>query len=158
MANVSLRRGDTLNIVWTATHKTPLGRREVESYFVFSYDELMARLQSVNRRGRSKKSGTEGAKFSRVVSLVCNSIRKGRWATGVEIDRDRVFSHMIKQYTMLDKSELRNITDNAKTSLLNLHYTNPQINGKHRRELLSILDDLEISNHPEDQLKLSNHG
>ena len=47
MASVELRPGDTLNIVWTSVQDTPLGVKEVESSFAFSYDDLLARASKL---------------------------------------------------------------------------------------------------------------
>ena len=76
MANVELRPGDTLNIVWKSVQDTPLGQREIESNFEFSYDELVSRLKGKSSAGKSRKSGTEGARFSRIVALSTNALKK----------------------------------------------------------------------------------
>ena len=45
MAAVELRPGDVLNIVWSSVQNTPLGRKEVESSFSYSYEELLVSTQ-----------------------------------------------------------------------------------------------------------------
>ena len=142
MANVSLRRGDTLNIVWSASHQTPLGDREIESHFAFTYDELLLRLRSDSQRPKAKKSGTNGARFSRTVALVYNAVRKGRWATGVKIDRDQVLERMLRQYHKLESYELADITANAKNLLVKLFLQESDIQSHHRQQLHAIVDCL----------------
>lgn len=139
MANVSLRRGDTLDIVWSASHQTPLGAREIESHFAFTYDELLLRLRSDRQRQKTKKSGTNGARFSRTVALVYNAVRKGKWATGVNIDRERVLERMLRQYRDLDRYELDDITKNARNLLLKLYLHESSVKKQHQRELRSIV-------------------
>lgn len=142
MATVSIRPGDTLNIVWSALHQTPLGAQEIESSFSFSYNELLARLRA-GSNGRSRRSGTQGARFSRVVALAANAIYKGRWSTGANIDRERVFSRMLEHYKELDKREHANITPNARRSLLRLYKNSGNLlNNRQRRELKEVLDTL----------------
>ena len=53
MAAVELRPGDVLNVVWSSVQNTPLGRKEVESSFSYSYDELLIQLKTKGRRGRA---------------------------------------------------------------------------------------------------------
>jgi hypothetical protein len=121
MASVELRPGDTLNIVWTSVQDTPLGVKEVESSFAFSYDELLLRLKAKGRAGKSRRSGTNGARFSRVVALASNALRKGKWSTGADIDRDEVFNKLMSKFNDLDAKEYANITSNAKESMANLY-------------------------------------
>ena len=64
MASVELRPGDTLNIVWSSVQDTPLGTKEVESSFAFPYEELLTRLRTKGRAGKSRRSGTNGARCS----------------------------------------------------------------------------------------------
>src|SRR5689334_17279035 len=113
MASVELRPGDTLNIVWTSVQETPLGVKEVESSFAFTYDELLARLRAKCRAGKSRRSGTNGARFSRIVALATNALRKGKWSTGADIDRDEVFGKLMKRFHELENTEYANITSNA---------------------------------------------
>ena len=109
MASVEFRPGDTLNIVWTSTQDTPLGVREVESSFAFTYDELLSKLQSTKSNHKSRRSGTNGARFSRVVALSTNALRKGKWFTGADIDRDDVFRRMISKFRELESIEYNNM-------------------------------------------------
>ncbi len=142
MASVSFRPGDTLNIVWSALHQTPLGVQEIESSFSFSYGELLERLRG-GSVGRSRHSGTEGARFSRVVALATNAIRKGHWSTGASIDRSRVFSRMMAQYGELDKREHANITANARRSLVRLYKNSASsLSNQQRRDLRNMLDTI----------------
>lgn len=119
MANelVELRPGDTLNIVWTSVQDTPLGPKEMESNFQFSYDELLSRLRAKGKNGKSRRSGTDGARFSRIVALAVNAMKKGKWSTGADIDRDVVFEKLIRKFKKLPSKEYANITNNAKSSL-----------------------------------------
>ena len=120
MASVELRPGDTLNIVWSSVQETPLGSQEVESSFAFSYEELLVRLKAKGRAGKSRRSGTIGARFSRFVALSTNALKKGKWSTGADIDREEVFDKLVTKLNELDPSEHRNITFNAKKSLVDL--------------------------------------
>ena len=140
MATVSLRPGDTLNIVWSALHQTPLGTQEIESSFSFSYNELLSRLQS-DGDGRSRRSGSEGARFSRIVGLATNAIQKGLWSTGARIDRNQVFKRMLASYKELDQREHANITTNARRSLWRLYRNGGSVlDVQQRRHLKEILD------------------
>ena len=140
MASVELRPGDTLNIVWTSVQDTPLGLKEVESSFAFSYDELLQRLRNKNKPGKSRRSGTNGARFSRIVALSTNALRKGKWSTGADIDRDEVFDKLINKFNELDESEYSNITSNARQSILNLYKTGRYLKSDQKKELKELVD------------------
>ncbi len=145
MASVELRPGDTLNIVWTSVQDTPLGVKEVESSFAFSYDELLTRLRAKGRAGKSRRSGTNGARFSRIVALATNALRKGKWSTGADIDRDEVFDKLMKKFSELEDTEYVNITGNAKTSLLNLFNSKNILKAPQKKDLKSMIDAIGIS-------------
>ena len=135
MASVELRPGDTLNIVWTSVQDTPLGLKEVESSFAFSYDELLTRLKAKGRAGKSRRSGTSGARFSRIVALASNALRKGKWSTGADIDREEVFGKLMSRFNELDETEYANITQNARVSLANLYKTGKNLTDTQREVL-----------------------
>ena len=135
MASVELRPGDTLNIVWSSVQDTPLGVQEVESKFAYSYDELLTRLKAKGRGGKSRRSGTNGARFSRIVALATNALRKGKWSTGADIDREEVFTKLMKRFNELDDTEYANITGNAKDSLVALHKSTGILNPTQKSDL-----------------------
>lgn len=143
MASVQLRPGDTLNIVWTSVQETPLGMKEVESNFAFSYEELLARLKAKGRTGKSRRSGTDGARFSRIVALATNAMRKGKWSTGADIDRDVVFSKLMRKFTELENHEFANITANAREALAALHESK-HLKPNQKKELKVSLDAASI--------------
>lgn len=145
MATVELREGDVLNIVWTSVQNTPLGRKEVESSFSYSYEELLDRLRSKTRRDSSRRSGTEGARFSRVVALATNAMQKGKWSTGADIDRDEVFRKMMSRFSELHSSEYPNITKNAKESLGYLLQKKSLLKTLQRKELGTALSAIKGS-------------
>lgn len=140
MANVELRPGDTLNFVWTSVQPTPFGTQEVESSFQFSYDDLMEKLGA--KKGKSRRSGTLGAKFSRLVALSAASIKKGKWSTGAEIDRKEVFDKLMDAFNQLDSREYVNITKNAHESLKDLH-KRKQLTPAQKKVLKTALDAVE---------------
>lgn len=140
MASVELRPGDTLNIVWTSVQDTPLGVKEVESSFAFSYDELLTRLKAKGRAGKSRRSGTSGARFSRIVALATNALRKGKWSTGADIDRDEVFNKLLTRFRDLDESEYANITSNARESIVKLFEQGKYLRAEQRKELKEMID------------------
>lgn len=140
MASVELRPGDTLNIVWTSVQDTPLGVREVESSFAFSYDELLQRLRAKGRTGKSRRSGTNGARFSRIVALSTNALRKGKWSTGAEIDRNEVFDKLMSKFHELDNSEYKNITGNARESILELYNNSDFLSSQQKAELQEMVE------------------
>jgi len=140
MASVQLRPGDTLNIVWTSVQETPLGVKEVESNFAFTYDELLTRLRAKGRAGKSRRSGTNGARFSRIVALATNALRKGKWSTGADIDRDEVFVKLMKKFNELDGGEYANITANAKTSLAELYNSKNILKPQQKKDLKTAID------------------
>ena len=121
MATVELRPGDNLSIIWKSTQETPLGVKEIESNFNFSYDELITRLNGKSKPKKSKKSGTEGAKFSRIVALSANALKKGKWSTGANIDREEVFQSLYDKFNSLAEDEYKNITDNARSALKEIY-------------------------------------
>lgn len=143
MANVELRPGDTLNIIWSSVQDTPLGLREVESNFAFTYDELLTKLRAKGRAGKSRRSGTDGARFSRVVALATNAMRKGKWSTGADIDRDEVFGRMMNRFKDLKDNEFTNITSNARDSLVEL-FDSKLLKPQQKKELKDILDRASI--------------
>lgn len=135
MASVELRPGDTLNIVWSSVQDTPLGAKEVESRFAYSYEELLARLRAKGRAGKSRRSGTSGARFSRLVALASNALRKGKWSTGADIDKDQVFGKLLKRFGELDSGEYVNITSNAKESLVQLYQHKTLLKPQQKKDL-----------------------
>lgn len=145
MASVDLRPGDTLNIVWTSVQDTPLGTKAVESSFAFSYEELLARLKAKGRAGKSRRSGTDGARFSRIVALSTNALRKGKWSTGADIDRDEVFEKLVAKFGELSLTEYVNITPNAKDALLNLYKTSKYLKAEQKRQLKEIVDAIGLA-------------
>ncbi len=144
MAAVQIRPGDTLNIVWTSVQETPLGVREVESNFSFSYDELLTRLKTKGRAGKSRRSGTLGAKFSRMVALSHNALKKGKWSTGADIDRDHVFAKLMERFRKLDDTEFQFITDHAREALLEIYNSKIMIKPPQKKELQSFLTQAKI--------------
>ncbi len=140
MASVELRPGDTLNIIWSSVQDTPLGVKEVESKFAYSYDELLARLKAKGRAGKSRRSGTNGARFSRIVALATNALRKGKWSTGAEIDRDEVFAKLMRRFGELDGTEYTNITGNAKQSLLALYQGKTILKPQQKKDLKDAIE------------------
>ena len=140
MASVELRPGDTLNIIWSSVQDTPLGVKEVESKFAYSYDELLARLKAKGRAGKSRRSGTSGARFSRIVALATNALRKGKWSTGADIDRDEVFTKLMRRFGELDATEYANITGNAKESLVELYQSKTILKAPQKKDLKDAIE------------------
>jgi hypothetical protein len=145
MASVELRPGDTLNIIWSSVQDTPLGVKEVESKFAYSYDELLTRLKAKGRAGKSRRSGTSGARFSRIVALATNALRKGKWSTGADIDRDEVFAKLMKRFGELDATEYNNITGNAKESLVVLYNSKNILKANQKKDLKDAIDACGLS-------------
>ncbi|MBP6218196.1 MAG: hypothetical protein KA436_06395 [Oligoflexales bacterium] len=143
MASVELRPGDTLHIVWSSVQETPLGRTEVESSFAFSYDELLARLRAKGKMGKSKRSSTSGAHFSRVVALSSHALKKGRWSTGAPIDRTKVFNSMMERFKKLDSSEHKYITENAHKALSEIYGSKAILKPNQKQDLKAVLEILE---------------
>lgn len=145
MASVELRPGDTLNIIWSSVQDTPLGVKEVESKFAYSYDELLTRLKAKGRAGKSRRSGTSGARFSRIVALATNALRKGKWSTGADIDRDEVFAKLMLRFGELDNTEYANITANAKESLVQLYLSKNILKPQQKKDLKDAIDACGLS-------------
>lgn len=139
MATVDLRPGDTLNIIWSSVQVTPLGPRETETKFTFTYDDLLAKLRSRTSQGTSRRSGTEGARFSRIVALSSNALIKGKWSTGADIDRLEVFGRLMRKFSKIDSKEYTNITENAKQSLAEI-YRSEYLNAEQRDSLRPLLE------------------
>lgn len=140
MASVELRPGDTLNIIWSSVQDTPLGVKEVESKFAYSYDDLLTRLKAKGRAGKSRRSGTSGARFSRIVALATNAMRKGKWSTGADIDRDEVFTKLMGRFNELDPVEYANITANAKESLVELYNSKNILKVPQKKDLKGTVE------------------
>lgn len=140
MSSVELRPGDTLNIVWSSMQETPLGMKEVESSFAFTYDELLTRLRAKGRAGKSRRSGTDGARFSRIVALATNALRKGKWSTGADIDRGEVFIKLMKRFDALEDTEYKNITGNAKEAMVKLYKQGSYLKPEQKKILKDALD------------------
>ncbi len=146
MASVELRPGDTLNIIWTSVQDTPLGLKEVESKFAYDYDDLLTKLRAKGRAGKSRRSGTNGARFSRIVALATNALRKGKWSTGADIDRDEVFTKLMTRFNVLEDNEYANITENAKKSLLALYKSKNILKGHQKKDLLEAVEKIGLGN------------
>lgn len=145
MASVELRPGDTLNIVWTSVQDTPLGVKEVESSFAFEYDELLARLKTKGRTGKSRRSGTDGARFSRIVALATNALKKGKWSTGADIDKEEVFEKLMSKFNELEPSEYTNITSNARVSIKGIHNTPGILSGDQEKEFKAMVEAIGLA-------------
>jgi hypothetical protein len=158
MPSVELRPGDTLNIIWSSVQDTPLGVQEVESKFAYTYDDLLARLKEKGKVNKSKRSGTCGAKFSRVVALSTNALRKGKWSTGADIEREVVFSKLLERFAELDPREYANITENAKESLVQLSITTHLLTDVQQDELKEMLNSIGISGIAPESLATSSSG
>lgn len=142
MASIDLRQGDTLNIVWSSVQDTPLGVKEVESSFAFTYDDLLTRLRTKRKIGKSRRSGTNGARFSRVVALACTALKKGKWSTGAEISRTKVFSKLLARFKELGPLEYANITENAKKSLSELYDSEDLLKKNQKADLKGVVEVL----------------
>ena len=114
--------------------------QEVESSFAFTYDELHTRLRAKGRAGKSRRSGTDGARFSRIVALATNALRKGKWSTGADIDRSEVFGKLMKRFNMLEAGEYKNITGNAKEALVKLYKQGNYLKPEQKKILKDALD------------------
>jgi hypothetical protein len=117
----------------------------VESKFAYSYDELLTRLKAKGRAGKSRRSGTSGARFSRIVALATNALRKGKWSTGADIDRDEVFAKLMKRFGELDATEYNNITGNAKESLVVLYNSKNILKANQKKDLKDAIDACGLS-------------
>ena len=135
MSSVELRPGDTLNIVWSSVQETPLGLKEVESSFAFSYEDLLVKLRAKGKAGKSRRSSTDGARFSRRVALATNALRKGKWSTGADISRDEVFVRLMKGFNALNPEEYKNITPNAKEALSKIYQHDSYLSAAQKSEL-----------------------
>lgn len=148
MASVELRPGDTLNIVWTSVQNTPLGMKEVESSFAFSYDDLLTRLKAKGKAGKSRRSETSGARFSRIVALSSNALRKGKWSTGASIDRSEVFKRLMEKFHELGTEEHGNITSNARNSIIRLYEDGSYLSDNQRDELIEMVNAVKAAPAP----------
>ena len=104
----------------------------------------MHRLKAKGRSGKSRRSGTSGARFSRIVALSTNALRKGKWSTGAEIDRDEVFNKLMHRFSDLDPVEYANITLNAKESILALFKNASYLKTEQKRDLKGMVEAIGI--------------
>ena len=70
-------------------------------------------------------------------------MRKGKWSTGADIDRDVVFSKLMSKFTELENHEFANITANAREALANLHESK-HLKPNQKKELKVSLDAASI--------------
>lgn len=145
MALVELRPGDTLNIVWPSIQNTPLGNREFESHFSYAYEDLISKLKNKVKISKSRRSGNEGARFSRNVALTCNALMKGTWSTGSRIDRSMVFEKLMLRFHKLESKEYANITENARKALSTVYKGQGLLKDHQKAELAHILHILDRS-------------
>jgi len=110
--------------------------------FAFSYDELLFKLKAKGKLGKSRRSGTVGARFSRFVALSINALRKGKWSTGAVIDKAEVFEKLIKKLSELDPSEYNNITHNARRSLVELFHSKVILKQSQKMSLKKVLEEM----------------
>lgn len=139
MATVEFRPGDTLNIIWSSVQDTPLGVKKVESSFAFSYDDLLTRLRNKGNLSKSRKSASHGARFSRVIALSTNALKKGKWSTGADIERVKVFKKLISNFNELASNEYKNITATARLSLQKLFDSQGLITANQKKELQAMI-------------------
>jgi hypothetical protein len=66
-------------------------------------------------------------------------MRKGKWSTGADIDKDEVFERMMSRFRMLQDKEFMNITGNARESLVELCDAK-SLKPNQRKELKDILE------------------
>jgi len=134
MSTVNLKQGDTLNIIWTSKQDTPFGVKEVESSFAFTYEDLLLKL----RKRKSKKSRVKGKYFSRLVSLSCYAMIKGRWSSGSIINRNRVLNNLTIRFNELDKTDYKDITKMATNKLYGM-LTLTKVLTEEQREMIQFI-------------------
>lgn len=147
MAFVELRPGDTLSIIWPSTQETPFGVKKIESRFSFEYADLVTRLNKKQAESKSRKSGNEGARFSRIVALASNALKKGTWSTGASIKRSEVFHKLMERFHQLEAKEYENITENAKNALLHIYKDEILLTPAQKEELKFLLNCLGLAHH-----------
>ena len=139
MATIDLRPGDTVNIIWKSVQETPMGLKEIDSVFPFTYEELIKNLGYQRKAGRSKRSSTSGARFSRMVALSANALKKGQWSNGGDIDRSVVFQSLMKRFDELDSREYQNMTGRAKRTISELVQHKEILSPAQRTQLEQML-------------------
>jgi len=142
MANVTLKAGESVDCVWATMQETPFGSVPAQVIFTVSYEDLMKKF-AIKKNQKSRKSKNAGTHFSRIVSLSSSAIIKGLWAHGIRIDRDAVFSKLVKSFYDLDTSSYGDITKHAKQSLLGLTAHVDVLSAYQRLEVLEILDQIQ---------------
>jgi hypothetical protein len=145
VAVVEFRPGDTLTIICPLVHETPFGTKKIESNFELSYEDLLRRLEAQSQGGKTRKLGTNGTRFSRMVSLSFHALHKGTWATGASIDRRNVFAHLIDHFQALQSVDYSDITTVAKKSLCTLQNSSDILTPAQKRQLQEMLDALGLS-------------
>ena len=101
-------------------------------------------MKAKGRAGKSRRSGTSGARFSRIVALAANALRKGKWSTGADIDREEVFVKLMRRFNELDATEYPNITANAKQSLIVLYQNKTILKAPQKKDLKDAIDAIGI--------------
>ncbi len=145
MAVVEFRPGDILTIICPLVHETPFGTKEIESNFDLSYEDLLRRLGAQSQGGKTRKSGTSGTRFSRMVSLSYHALHKGKWATGASIDRRDVFTHLVEHFQTLHSGDYSDITTVAKKSLCTLQNSSDILTPPQKHQLQEMLHTLGLS-------------
>ena len=144
MAVVEFRPGDILTIICPLIHETPFGTKELESSFELTYENLIRRLEALPQGGKTRKSGTRGARFSRMVSLSFHALHKGKWATGASIDRRNVFTHLMEHFQALQIEDYLDVTPVAKESLCTLQNSSDILTPTQKYQLQDMLNSMGV--------------
>lgn len=127
MAKVVLQPGDTLMVLVKGTAVAG-----AETFVGINYEQLVPILtQPADKRrvGRSRRSKTEGVRFSRYVGLASYALEHGRWPSGAVIDRTEIINGILSRFRQLNSSEYVNITPNAREALAALAVALPTASG-----------------------------
>ena len=112
MSIVYVHQGDVLNVVVSQTAAS-------FNVHVVGYDQLLS-LVVPTKHKTSRKSLSQGTKFSRQVKLYCNAIMTGKWCGRGDIDKNEMVSTIYFEFSLIINEDMLNVTPKAKKILSNL--------------------------------------
>lgn len=126
MQTIELKPGQNLSILY---HSSELGEVKV----AYTYDQLLAALRAKQKKnGRSKKSTTQGAYFSRLIGLYVAALKNGQWNSGKIIDRYETGLTLLALIKDMSDANILDLTPTAVTRLKTVQ--------KFPHELLPVLE------------------
>ena len=119
MSNISLSPGDTLTLNTTAKIETLNGSQNISVPIIFSYEELVDRL---NKTAAGKKTGKNKfsslSRFSKTIAIAARTLTTGKWhQKGTPADKEKVMERIFTGYAGLGSTD-KTLSEQAATALV----------------------------------------